>query len=111
MLQSVDEVNIKDTLNFGVKDGEPIILDLLLVAWQTLQIQLRQCVANSVELVLLIWNGMSHLWGCCSSWIRVGNWLIELGGRWPTRSTISQRPAFAWAWRCGRLWWLRIAVG
>jgi len=41
MLQSVDEVNIKHTLDFGIEDSEPIILDLLLVTWETLQIQLR----------------------------------------------------------------------
>lgn len=61
MLKGVDEINIKHTRHFWVENGKPICLDLLLVCGETLKVQLRQCIANSVvELGVLASNLMAR---------------------------------------------------
>lgn len=100
VLQSVEQINVKNPWNLRVEDGEPIRLDLLLVVWEALEVQLCQCIANisNVRVVRRPWDGAWSL-------------LMVLGTkvwrRWRTRASV-------WATlgdRSGRRRWWRALGG
>jgi len=70
----MDQVYIEDTLNLGVENGEPIVRDLLLVAWKTFEIQLSESIAHAELRVLGHW--VADLWRGYGSWVGVWNWLV-----------------------------------
>ena len=95
VLQSVEEINVKNPWNLRVEDGEPIRLDLLLVIREALEVQLCQCISNirNVRVVRRPWDGTRSL-------------LMVLGTkvwrRWSTRaSTWATLGDRSW----GRRWW------
>lgn len=63
VLQSVEEINVKNPWNLRVEDGEPIRLDLLLVIREALEVQLCQCISNirNVRVVRRPWDGTRSL--------------------------------------------------
>jgi hypothetical protein len=71
VLEGVNQINIKHTRHFWVENRKPIRFHLLLMSGQTLEIQLRQCIADS-ELRMLIGGGsrMSDLGRRSCSWVR-----------------------------------------
>lgn len=66
MLESVDEINVQNARDAGVEDGKPVRLDLLLVGWQPLQVELCKGVAD-----VDIWHATALL----------RNWVPNLGRR------------------------------
>jgi hypothetical protein len=60
VLKGVKQINIENSWNFWVEDGEPIRLYLLLVRWQTFQVQFGKSISNS-ELRMLAWHGVTNL--------------------------------------------------
>lgn len=80
MLQSVEQIDVKNPWNLRVEDGEPIGLDLLLVIREALEVQLCQCISNISNMRVVGW-----------SWDGTGSLLMMLGTkvwrRWSTRAT------------------------
>ena len=80
VLQSVEQINVKNPWNLRVEDGEPIRLDLLLVVREALEVQLCQCISNisNVRVIRRPWDGTRSL-------------LMMLGSkvwrRWGTRAS------------------------
>jgi hypothetical protein len=105
VLKSVEKINIENSWDFWVEDGKPIGFDLLLVGWQTLQIQFGKRISNS-ELGMLSWHWVANLWRSSSSWIWVWHWLVQLRRSWAAWSTV-KHATFSWAWRGGGLRRLR----
>lgn len=91
VLESVNQINIQNTGHRLVENGPPIVLDLLDVAWETLGVQVAQCVAlrrNRDGLVLLllllhhasvVGGGMGRDLGRLAGAV-VGNRSVDLGG-------------------------------
>jgi len=68
VLKSVKEINIEDSRDFWVEDGKPIGFDLLLVGWQSLQVQFGKRVSHS-ELRMLSRHWVTNLGRSSSSWV------------------------------------------
>jgi hypothetical protein len=99
VLQSVVQIDVKDSWNLRVEDGEPIRLNLLLVVWKALEVQLCQCIANISDVRVVR-----------RPWDRTRSLLVVLGTKvWCRWSTW----AAAWAtlgYRSGRRRWRRALV-
>ena len=92
VLEGVNQINVKYTRHFWIKDRKPIRFHLLLMCWQTLEIQLRQCIANA-ELRMLRGTRVSNLGRRSCSWVgRVWDRLIQLRCGRSARSTVQNAP-------------------
>jgi hypothetical protein len=94
VLEGMDKIHIEDAGYHGVKNSKPICLDLLLMSWQALEIQLSKRISNTELSSSVIRDWVSDLWGCSRSRVWVWHLLIQLRCGGATWSTIQAR-AFA----------------
>lgn len=118
MSQVVHQLDVQPPLHARVEDGMPVISDVLQVRWELLGVEVRQLVADALELgravleidaqgsvgvrVLVWWRRRtSH---CGRAWIRVG--LVLLGRGWSAEAATT-KARVTWAGRGRRLRRLR----
>lgn len=114
----VHKLNIQGAADARVEDGVPVISLTLEPSWKAINRVVTELVAVIRFLVgeshLLLLLGLSWWWGWTENLgrarVRVGVGLLWSGRA--TRRATCIETGLAWAWRSGRLWWLRaIACG